>query len=231
MVPLHPESMRVLFEAKELIKTSSCGGENQCQHLQHAIMLASEMLTVAHASAAWCLCAHRVWAALPTAACCCVEGPATANQPFPRQECRGLSAQIALAQLHWSLHRLGPGQGTGGGRMRDAIRSLLPQGNLDPSPISAAYPYFCSGGVWHMKDRKGTASPSVTCFCLFRVFLSAKPVVYSCPLLESSDLPVDHVPAEGARREPEQDVHLQRLKGVPFSVTPWSPAPRFRWPS
>lgn len=141
----------------------------------------------------------------------------------------GLSAQIALAQLHWSLHRLGPGQGTGGGRMRDAIRSLLPQGNLAPSPISAAYPYFCSGGVWHMKDRKGTASPSVTCFCLFRVFLSAKPVVYSCPLLESSDLPVDHVPAEGARREPEQDVHLQRLKGVPFSVTPWSPAPRFRW--
>ena len=60
VVPLHPESMRVLFEAKELIKTSSRGGGKQCQPLQHAILLASEMLAVARASAAWCLRAHPV---------------------------------------------------------------------------------------------------------------------------------------------------------------------------
>lgn len=167
--------MRIFFEAKELIKTSSCG-EDQCQHLQHAIVLASEMLAVAHASAAWCLpteCEQLSPALLVAAS----RDLLLQTSPSHGESVRGLSAQIALAQLHWSLHGLGPGHGTGGGRMRDAIMSLLPQGNLAPSPISAAHPYFCSGGVWHMKDKKGTASPSVTCFCLFVVFRSAKPVV------------------------------------------------------
>lgn len=52
VVPLYPESMCVLFELKELIKTGSGGGAEPWQPLQHASLLASETLAVAWASAA-----------------------------------------------------------------------------------------------------------------------------------------------------------------------------------